>query len=521
MVMLVVGALFTGCNQEEKEFLDAFVKTQEILSVEGTNEMTFNLSAEGLDEESQVMFDAVASQVNNMTLSLKQKSSANKDQTVAKAQIDANVLLNGASFDTSIWVDMDMSGDKPVLKEVFKLPPILMNMIPGAAGKEYVVLDLETMNQGMADLDPDMSESMNLDKTMAIAMKYQKKFTDGITNYMKAYDFNRPVVSKLDSKVVDGKTIKYYQVAFDNDSFKEFIEYTVNSILEDENMLPLFEEYMTEIMRASLADMPEEMPADMEAEMIDMLSFTDNTEEMIKAVKAFFQSTEDLVVLGKDGIRITFGINEDGYFVSEAGKMDFVINTKQIMDLMATAMGETPGLEMMATPTFKLSVAYDSAMKNINKNVKVTMPTTTKANAIDYMELIETIIAADEPGMVQEGPQERELIVIVEDEFVEFTNQPILVNNHYLVSTRDMADEFGATISWDQATKEIIIEKDDNRLTFNATTKQLVANGVVQDVKTDIVIERGVSYIPLRAIAENLGYTFEWDGANKMMIVYK
>lgn len=372
LVVLIFAGLFTGCSQEDKELVNAFIKNQEILSQDSTSDIEFNLSAEGLDEEAQMIFDGIANQINNMKLSLNQKSVTNEEQTVAKAQIDANVLLNDMNFDSSIWVDLDMSSDELVLKEIFKLPSMLINFLPGAVGKEYIVLDFKTMNEAMADIE-DISEQVNLDATMEIAMKYQSKFIDAIVDYIKNYNFAHPVVTKLEEK----ENVKYYEVAFDNDSFKEFLKYTIISILQDESIIPLFEEYMAELMDMAGDEMPKE------------LSFAEKSAEMIEKVEELFEILEELTVLGEDGIRITFGINEDGYFVSEEGKIDLLIDTKQFMNLMAEPMDST------LAPVFKLSIAYDSKINNINENVEITMPATTEENSIDYMELINTMIAAD------------------------------------------------------------------------------------------------------------------------------
>lgn len=505
LVVLMIATLFTGCNKEEKGLVNALIKSQEMLSLESTSDLAFHLSAEGLDEESQVVFDEIANQINNMKLSINQKSVANEDQTVAKAQVDAKVQLDGMSFDSSIWVDMDMSSDQVVMRQIFKLPSMLMSFIPDGAGKEYIELDFDKMNQAMADMDPEIAKQMNMDETMAIAMKYQKKFADGIVEYIKDYDFDRPVVRKLDDQIVNDEAIQYYEISLDNDSFKEVLKYTMISMLEDENIMPLFEAYMTELMNASGEEMPEG------------LSITGNSAEMVEAVKEFFKTIEDLTILGEDGILITLGINEGGYFVSESGKIHLLIDTKQLTNLMAAKMGENEVLEVMPTPVFELSISYDTKINHINENISITMPATTEENTIDYMELIESMVS----DLIVEEPQAQELMVIIEDEFVEFTNEPILVNDHYLVSTRDMAQEFDAAISWNQDTKEIIIQKDEILLVFNVTNNQLVRNGELQNVTTDIVIRDDVSYIPLRAIAENLGYTFEWNQEFKMMVIYQ
>lgn len=496
LAVFMIASLFTGCSKEEKELIDAFIKSQEILSVEGTSNMTFNLKAEGLDEETQVIFDEIANQINDMKLSINQKSVTNKDQTAAKAQIDANVQAAGMSFDSSIWVDVDMSGDKLVLKEIFKLPSMLMSLIPGAAGKDYLVLDFDTMNESIANMEGNITQPVNFNETMAIAMKYQDKFKDAFIEYIKKYDFDPSVVTKLDNKTVNGENIKYYQVALDNDTFKDFLKYTTISMLKDEKIIPLFKEYMTELMNMVGEEMPKE------------LSITENVGEMVQKTQEFFEKIEGLTILGEDGIRITYGINKDGYFVSEEGKMDFLIDTKQFASLVPGAMGGNEFLQKTVTPVFKLSISYDSKMNNINEDLEITMPTTTEENSIDYMDLIETMISTSEQfsnvEQISDGQQKQELIVIVEGKLVEFMNEPILVDNHYLVSTRDMADAFDATINWNGKTKQLTIVKDEKEITFDTP-----------------IIRENVSYIPLRDIATGLGYTLEWEEELQMMFIDK
>ena len=513
LIVLLIASLFTGCNKQEKEFMDAFIKSQEMLSLESTSEVEFNLKAEGLDEETQAIFDGFVNQINDMKLTFNQKSVTNEDQTITKGQIDANIQLTDMAFDSSIWVDMDMSGEKPVLKEIFKLPSMLMGFIPGGAEKEYIVLDFETMSESISNMEEDMPESLNLDETMTIALKYQEKFIDAFVNYVKKYDSNLSVITKLDDKTVDGEKISYYQVAFDDESFKTFLKYTSISMLQDENIIPLFKEYMTEIMKASGEEMPEEF------------SITENIGEMVQKTKEFFEKLDALTILGKDGIKITYGINEDGYFVSEKGNMNFLINTGEFMDLVVESMKEEgQNLDEAVLnngelskdtirPIFELSVSYDTKIKSINKDVEITFPLTTEENSIDYMELLES--------MMTQAQQDLDLMVFVDDEFVEFNNEPILVDGSYLVSSRDMAEAFDANITWNEDTKEITIAKDDNQLVFNSKNKQLIKNGKTNPLNTSILIKDGVSYIPVRAVAENLGYTVDWDGDIKMVTIYK
>ena len=186
------------------------------------------------------------------------------------------------------------------------------------------------------------------------------------------------------------------------------------------------------------------------------------------------------------------------------------------MDLISDSIEETEALvesNEMPTPIFELAISFDTKINSINQDIGTTMPTITEENSIDYMELI--------GSMVSESQQNTELMVIVEDELVEYTNDPIIVNKSYLVSSRDIAEAFDASIAWNGATKEITIVKDEDQLIFNTNNNQLMVNGVSETLNTSVVVIDGVSFIPLRTISENLGYNVDWDGKLKLISIYK
>lgn len=504
-MLVIIASLFAGCNQEEQAFMDALMKSQEILRLESKSNVEFDLKVDGLDDETQAMVGEFVNQVNDMKLTIDQKAVSNEEQTASTAQMDVKVQLSDMGFNSTIWVEADLSEDKPVLKEIFKLPSMLMDFIPGGAGKEYIVLDFETMDSYMADMEEDMPEMISLDESMALGIKYQEKFMDAFVGYMKDYDLDSSVLSKLDDKLVDGEKIEYYQVDFDNDSFKEFLKYTTISMVQDENLIPLFQDYMNEIMEASGEEMPEDF------------DLTDSIPEMVEEAKVFFEKLEEITLLGEDGIKIIYGVNEEGYLVSEEAKMDFLINTSEIMDLNSNLMEEDELSQEMPTPIIELVISYDTKMNNINEDIEVRLPETTELNSIDYIELMQSMSET----MLPENMEDMELMLIVEDEFVEFTSEPIIVDGHYLVSSRDLAKAFGANIAWDGDSKEISMTKGEEKLIFNLDEDQLSINGEPQALSRSVLVKDGVSFLPLRNIAESFGYSVEWDGEFNMILINK
>ena len=58
-------------------------------------------------------------------------------------------------------------------------------------------------------------------------------------------------------------------------------------------------------------------------------------------------------------------------------------------------------LQEMPTPIFELKISFDTKMNSINKDLEITMPTTTEENSINYMDLIESMISENQQAQYQ------------------------------------------------------------------------------------------------------------------------
>jgi copper amine oxidase-like protein len=500
LVLILIASIFTGCSKEEKGLLDAFMKNQEILSFESDMNLEFDLSASGLLEEEQVIFDDVAKVVNDLSLHMKQKTLSNEEQTKARAQMDLDVKLDGTNFESYIWVDADFDDENPVFKEIFKLPSLLRAMMPSPANtKEYIVLDLEEMNQAYED----MGTPVDYSEIMDLAMKYQEKFVEAFERYSKNYDSDISVVTKLDDKVIDGESVDIYQVKFDNDSFKEFLKYTTISILQDKEMALLFQEYMAEIINLSGEPMTEED-----------IDFTSDIPQLIKDAKEFFETLENLEILGEEGIVINYGVNKDGFIVSEEGEMDLLIDTKSIMELSSDELEE--GIEKTSTPIFNIKISYDNKMENINNDIEIVLPELTEENSIDFETLVESMMPE-----IPEMDEEMSTIIIVDDEFLDLANKPLFIDDRLFVSSRDIATALDADLDWNQSEKEITMSKDDTTLIFHIASDMAIKNGIEEELDSEVIVKDGTGFVPLRFTSENLGFDVEWDPASRMVFIYK
>jgi hypothetical protein len=95
--------------------------------------------------------------------------------------------------------------------------------------------------------------------------------------------------------------------------------------------------------------------------------------------------------------------------------------------------------------------------------------------------------------------------------------------NRTMLPIRFVAENLGFTVDWDEATKTVTITKGDDVLTLVIDSDAATVNG--KEVKLDspayIDVEASRTMVPLRFIAENLGYDVEWVETTRQVIITK
>ncbi len=115
---------------------------------------------------------------------------------------------------------------------------------------------------------------------------------------------------------------------------------------------------------------------------------------------------------------------------------------------------------------------------------------------------------------------EPDITVKVDGNIVSFPDQePTIQNNRTLVPVRFVAEELGYDVDWGEDDNTAII--DGGRIIFYIGTDRAIINGknVTLDVKSELINNR--TMVPLRVIAETLNCTVDWFGSNRMVLVNK
>ncbi|MDY4977084.1 MAG: stalk domain-containing protein [Clostridia bacterium] len=95
---------------------------------------------------------------------------------------------------------------------------------------------------------------------------------------------------------------------------------------------------------------------------------------------------------------------------------------------------------------------------------------------------------------------------------------PMVLNDRTLVPVRFIAESFGGTVSWDEATQKVGIVCGDTTIELYIDQTELTVNGqkTELDVPAQVIEDR--TMLPLRAVAESLGKTVFWDDAGLIVI---
>lgn len=99
------------------------------------------------------------------------------------------------------------------------------------------------------------------------------------------------------------------------------------------------------------------------------------------------------------------------------------------------------------------------------------------------------------------------------------------VNGRVMLPFREVLEAIGADVSYDPATKIITAKTADREIKFSAGNSEvtILLNGAAKSVKMDVApyLDRSLSrtFVPVRFVAESLGYSVGWDSVEKTVII--
>lgn len=103
---------------------------------------------------------------------------------------------------------------------------------------------------------------------------------------------------------------------------------------------------------------------------------------------------------------------------------------------------------------------------------------------------------------------------------------PFIDNSYTLIPLRGLFEEMGATIDWDGEHRKITVDCDGVNIVLQIDNDRVYVTDkqygkVRYNLQVYPQIKDSRTFVPLRFISENLGYTVEWNGEDRSIKISK
>lgn len=109
------------------------------------------------------------------------------------------------------------------------------------------------------------------------------------------------------------------------------------------------------------------------------------------------------------------------------------------------------------------------------------------------------------------GALAKSIIVSLDGEIVQLSEQPILEQGRVLVPLRSIFEKLGAEVSWNSTLKRVEAKQGRKEVYLPLNGKQALVNGVAYEIDVPARLEGGRTFVPLRFLSQALGASVNWD----------
>lgn len=106
----------------------------------------------------------------------------------------------------------------------------------------------------------------------------------------------------------------------------------------------------------------------------------------------------------------------------------------------------------------------------------------------------------------------KDITVEISGSSVGFDQQPVIYNDRTMVPMRKIFEELNANVSWDNETKTATGTRGDRTVKISVGSSNMSVNNKQIMLDTSPIILGDRTLVPVRAVAEGLGCTVDWDG---------
>lgn len=379
------------------EFIDKLSKAENVKNCVTQSDVTIKFTSKNLPDDAKIGFNALTRAIGD-TLTIKSTGKLESlSEYETKQKFTADLKLGGEmkdkNFSFPMWAEADLSNKiKPDMKITYGIPKDLLKDIEDKAfdklkNKDYITLDVSNMS--IPDEEDNPGFNMDTNKVVSFLKDNEKLMNKIALKFAASFNPNLDVVKNEGiTTLKDGRKATCYSITLDNESLDTILRYSGNNVLnllEDKEVSTFIKSYMNICMESinfegSDKDKMIEIKKEIETNIDNLLNNAPkNSLTMHKVVDGF----KSLNLLGNDGIKMKFYLNDKNIPISSEGTIDININFKNFVPNVNGEIG--------------MKIDFKNSISNINDNsIKVSLPNTNKDNSLDYLEFIKSLSNIEE-----------------------------------------------------------------------------------------------------------------------------
>ena len=97
----------------------------------------------------------------------------------------------------------------------------------------------------------------------------------------------------------------------------------------------------------------------------------------------------------------------------------------------------------------------------------------------------------------------------------KYSQEPVIVEGRTLVPLRSVFEALGATVNWNNNTREVISKREGIEISLGVGSDTIYINGEAKTIDVPACIMNDRTMVPVRAVAEAFGCTVKWDNDSR------
>ncbi len=114
---------------------------------------------------------------------------------------------------------------------------------------------------------------------------------------------------------------------------------------------------------------------------------------------------------------------------------------------------------------------------------------------------------------------EKDIDIILNGQTIACDSPPLIQNNRTIVPIYSIVTPLGGNAVFDGAMGRVTVTVDGKNIVFTIGSASASVDGITKQLDAPASIINDRTMIPVRFLAEELGYRVQWDGASRAVLI--